>query len=222
MPTLLVMLFVAGARVKHMVMVLALGLMFVPIFWFSGMPGAPLFRHFPQLMQPYQRNRVRAMFAHDAASADKGYQQKMAMEAIGSGGIRGKGFLQIPVGRHVPEAHDDMIFALIGEQFGLLGAAGVIGMFLMLFTAGIEIASNTKEPFGRLIAVGIVAMLACQATINLTVCLGMMPVTGVTLPFVSYGGSSLIASYMAAGLLLNVGQNRPLVIGKEAFEFDEE
>jgi cell division protein FtsW (lipid II flippase) len=115
-----------------------------------------------------------------------------------------------------------MVFALIGEQFGLLGAVAVIGSYLMLFIAGIEIAAATREPFGRLIAVGIVAIVATQASINLTVCLGMMPVTGVTLPFVSYGGSSLIASYMAAGLLLNVGQNRPLMLGKESFEFDED
>jgi cell division protein FtsW (lipid II flippase) len=115
-----------------------------------------------------------------------------------------------------------MIFSLIGEQFGLIGTFAVIGAFLVVFAAGIEISSATKEPFGRLIAIGIVAMLACQSTINLMVCLHMMPVTGVTLPFVSYGGSSLIASYMAAGLLLNVGQNRPLMIGKEAFEFDED
>lgn len=115
-----------------------------------------------------------------------------------------------------------MIFALIGEQFGLVGAVVVLGAFLVLFVAGIEIAAATKEPFGRLIAVGIVAMLACQSSINLMVCLRMMPVTGVTLPFVSYGGSSLIASYMAAGLLLNVGQNRPLMIGRESFEFDDD
>ena len=83
-----------------------------------------------------------------------------------------------------------------------------------------EIAEATKEPTGRLIAVGTVAMLACQTFINLMVCLRLMPVTGVTLPFVSYGGSSLLASYMAAGLLLNVGQNRMLVLSNDAFEFD--
>ena len=143
------------------------------------------------------------------------------MIAFGSGGISGKGVGQIPVGRHVPEAHNDMIFALIGEQFGLFGTIAVLGAYLVLFAAGIEISAATKEPLGRLIAVGVVAMIAAQALINLMVCLRMMPVTGVTLPFVSYGGSSLLASYMAAGLLLNVGQNRPLMIGKQAFEYDE-
>jgi len=237
MPTLLVMLFCAGARVKHMVTVLALGVAFMPIFWFAGprydsdLPDhhrlprleVPVLKYLPQMMKEYQRKRALAMFSHDARSAkNDDYQVNRALTAMGSGGWFGKGFGQIPTGRGVPEAHDDMIFALIGEQFGIVGAFAVIGAFLVLFAAGIEIASGTKEPFGRLIAIGIVAILACQSTINLMVCLHMMPVTGVTLPFVSYGGSSLIASYMAAGLLLNVGQNRPLMIGKESFEFDDE
>jgi cell division protein FtsW (lipid II flippase) len=236
-PTLLVMLFVAGARVKHIVTVLALGVAFMPIFWFAGprydsdQPDhhrlrkleVPVLRYLPSLMKEYQRGRVLAMLAHDPhAAKNEDFQVNQALAALGSGGWFGKGFGQIPTGRRVPEAHDDMIFALIGEQFGLVGAAVVVAAYLILFTAGIEIAAATKEPFGRLIAVGIVALLACQSTINLMVCLRMMPVTGVTLPFISYGGSSLIASYMAAGLLLNVGQNRPLTLGKEAFEFDDD
>jgi rod shape determining protein RodA len=238
MPTLLVMLFCAGARVRHMVSILAMGVAFMPIFWFAGprydsdnkltrhrVPRleVPILKYLPQMMQEYQRKRALAMFTHDARSArNDDYQVNRALTAMGSGGWFGKGFGHIPTGRGVPEAHDDMIFALIGEQFGLVGTFAVIGAFLVVFTAGIEIAAATKEPFGRLIAIGIVAMLACQSSINLMVCMHMMPVTGVTLPFVSYGGSSLIASYMAAGLLLNVGQNRPLMIGKEAFEFDDE
>ena len=220
-PTLLVMLFAAGAKVRHMVTVLGLGLAFLPIFWLSGQPSVPVLRHAPQLMRPYQRQRVLAMFAHDASSEQgSGFQQRQALIAFGTGGWFGKGFGQIPVGRGVPEAHNDMVFALVGEQWGLAGAAFVIVMYLVLFAAGVEVAAATKEPFGRLVAVGIVAMLATQTGINLMVCLRMMPVTGVTLPFVSYGGSSLLASYMAAGLLLNVGQNRPMVLAPKAFEFD--
>jgi rod shape determining protein RodA len=231
MPTLLVMLFVAGARVQHMLMILAMGIVFMPIFWFSGHRYAdlkqtirdpskevPILKYFPSLMQEYQRKRVSDMFGHGSAAS--AYQQEHAMMALGSGSVTGKGAMEIPIGRHVPEAHDDMIFALIGEQFGFVGSVAVLGAYLVLFAAGIEIAAATKEPFGRLVAVGVVAMLAAQASINLMVCLRMMPVTGVTLPFVSYGGSSLLASYMAAGLLLNVGQNRPLMIGKQAFEYD--
>ena len=233
MPTLLAMLFVAGAKVKHMVLVLVLGLLFVPLFWFSGhrysdslekvrdpASEVPVLRYFPSLMKEYQRSRVKAIFSHSPSDAALNYQQDHAVMAFGTGGLSGKGIGQITVGQYVPEAHNDMIFALIGEQFGFFGSAAVLGAYLVLFAAGIEIASATKEPTGRLIAVGVVAMLAVQAAINVMVCLRLMPVTGVTLPFVSYGGSSLMASYMAAGLLLNVGQNRPLMIGKDAFQFD--
>ena len=237
MPMLLVMLFIAGAKVKHIAMVLGLGIAFMPIFWFGGprydsdlpthrrLPKleVPVLRHLPQMMKEYQRKRALAMLSHDPRAAkNDDYQVNQALTALGSGGWLGKGFGEIPTGKKVPEGHDDMIFALIGEQFGLIGCVIVLGSFLGVFIAGIEIAAATKEPFGRLIAVGIVAMLLCQTTINMMVCLRMMPVTGVTLPFVSYGGSSLIASYMAAGLLLNVGQNRPLMLGREAFEFDED
>jgi len=114
-----------------------------------------------------------------------------------------------------------MIFALIGEQFGLVGSFVVIFAYLTIFVISIEIAGSTREPFGRLVAIGIVAMVAAQAFINLLVVTRLMPVTGVTLPFVSSGGSSLIASFMSVGLLLNIGQKRPIVMGQKFFEFDE-
>ena len=113
-----------------------------------------------------------------------------------------------------------MIFAIIGEQFGLIGSLAVIAAYIVLFAAGTEIAAATREPFGRLVAIGIVSFLAAQAFLNLMVVMRLFPVTGVTLPFVSSGGSSLLASYIAAGLLLNIGQNRPTVIARESFEFD--
>ena len=235
-PTLLAMLFVAGAKVRHMAAVLGLGVALVPVFWFAGprydrdgenrvrlrAREVPVLRWLPSMMKEYQRNRVLSMMTRDAA-ANRGsdYQQKMALNAIGSGGWTGKGIGHIPVGLHVPEAQNDMIFSLIAEQLGLVGAGIVVGSYLVLFAAGVEIAATTKEPFGRLIAVGIVALLAAQASINLMVCMRLMPVTGVTLPFVSYGGSSLLASFMAAGLLLNVGQSRTVSFAPESFEYDD-
>ena len=221
-PTLLAMLFVAGAKVRHMATIIGLGVAFVPVFWLSGQPGVPVMRHGPSLMKEYQRGRVRAMLVSDPEAArSSGYQQEQALIALGTGGWTGKGFGHIPVGSTVPEAQNDMVFSLIGEQLGLFGAGAVLFLYAVLFWAGVEIAEATKEPFGRLIAVGIVAMLATQTGINLMVCLRMMPVTGVTLPFVSYGGSSLVASYMAAGLLLNVGQSRSMTLAPEAFQFDD-
>src|SRR5688572_27646559 len=97
------------------------------------------------------------------------YQQERAMISMGSGGISGKGVGEIPMGRYVPEAHNDMIFALIGEQLGFFGSAVVIGAYIVLFAAGIEISASTKEPFGKLLAVGIVALLAGQTFLNLLV-----------------------------------------------------
>lgn len=228
-PILFSMLFVAGARVSHLLTIVMVGVAFMPIAWLAGTddkgePNSrlPGFRYLPTMVKDYQRARVKALFSgeNDPGMMKKeNYQTERAITAFASGGPTGKGPGNIPVGRHVPEAHNDMVFALIGEQFGFLGSAVVLGAYIVLFAAGVEISAATKEPFGKLIALGIVAMLAGQTFINLMVATRLMPVTGVTLPFVSCGGTSLLASYMAAGLLLNVGQNRPLVMAREAFEF---
>lgn len=225
-PALFAMLYVAGAKMWHLLAIVGMGLFMGVFLWVagpaeSGAPGLPVLKHFPTIVKKYQRERVKGMFANDEATQrDVGYQIRRALTAIGSGGATGKGMGNVPVGRHVPEAHNDMVFALVGEQFGFVGSAIVLAAYIVLFTAGIEIAGNTREPFGRLVALGIVATMAGQTFINLMVVLRMMPVTGITLPFVSYGGSSLLASFIAAGLLLNIGQNRPIVMARDSFDFD--
>jgi cell division protein FtsW (lipid II flippase) len=220
LPMLFAMLFAAGAKVRHLLGIVGMGLLLLPMVLLAG-TDAPVFRHFPPLLQKYQRVRIQTLFiANPNNGLRSDFQREQALTAFGSGGIAGKGAGHIPVGIHVPEAHNDMIIALIGEQFGLVGIAIVLAAYLVLFAAGIEIAAATKEPFGRLLAVGIVAMLTAQTFLNLFVCLRLAPVTGITLPFVSFGGSSLLASFLAAGLLLNIGQNRPLVIARSSFEFD--
>jgi rod shape determining protein RodA len=227
-PALFVMLFVAGAKMKHLLLIVALGAALAPIAWWGGTDdrgvahsNIPLMKYLPEMVKNYQRQRVYAMFDNDPRTMEgTGFQQQQALIAMGSGGIAGKGLGKIPVGRRVPEGHNDMVFALIGEQFGFFGSAVVLGAYLVLFVAGIEIAASTREPFGRLVAVGVVSLLAGQTFLNLLVAVKLMPVTGVTLPFISYGGSSLVASFMAAGLLLNIGQNRPLVMAKDSFEFE--
>ncbi|MGF1634705.1 MAG: FtsW/RodA/SpoVE family cell cycle protein [Phycisphaerae bacterium] len=217
-PTTFVMLFVAGAKLKHFAILGGICLALAPVGWLAG-TELPVFRHLPSVVKEYQRERVYAMFRDDEATLmETGFQQHRALIAFGSGGVSGKGAGEIPIGHRVPESHNDMIFALVGEQFGFMGAMVMLVAYVVLFTAGIEIAGNTKEPFGRLLAVGVVACLAGQTFLNIMVCLKLMPVTGVTLPFVSAGGSSLIASFMAAGLLLNIGQNRPWMLSPEAFQ----
>jgi rod shape determining protein RodA len=219
LPTLLAMLLVAGARKRHILAVLGLGLACTPIFWLSG-TDLPVFRHLPEIVHPYQRERVETMFQSDPKTLRQGgYQQERALAAMGSGGLSGKGLGVLAVGRHVPESYNDMIFALIGEQFGFIGSLVVIAAYAIFLAAGIEIAATTKEPFAKLIAVGLVVLIGSQAMLNMMVVMRLFPVTGVTLPFVSYGGSSLLASFVAAGLLLNVGNHRPLVIARQAFEF---
>jgi cell division protein FtsW (lipid II flippase) len=224
-PALFAMLYVAGAKLWHLLAVVGLGLAVAPVMWLAGpasdgAPGLPVLKYLPAMVKPYQRERVVAMFNNDPRTQRQtGYQQHNALVAFGSGGIAGKGAGDVPVGRHVPEAHNDMVFALVGEQFGLIGAIVLLGAYGVLFAAGIEIAGSTREPFGRLVAAGIVAFLAGQTFINLMVAMKLMPVTGITLPFVSYGGSSLIACFLAAGLLLNIGQNRPFVMARDSFEF---
>jgi rod shape determining protein RodA len=219
-PALLAMLFVAGARKSHLVAVVLAGVLLVPLMWFSGMDNVPVLKYGPQLIRDYQRERVYAMLGNDPKTLQEGgYQQQLGLEAFASGGATGRGAGDISIGRHVPEAHNDMVFTLIGEQFGFLGAAVVLGAYIVLFAAGVEIAAATREPFGRLMAIGLVSMIAGQTFLNLMVELKLMPVTGVTLPYISYGGSSLLASYIAAGLLLNIGQHRPLVMARSSFEF---
>jgi cell division protein FtsW (lipid II flippase) len=219
-PTLLAMLYVAGAKARHILLIFSLGLFLTPIFWLSG-EDLPIFRHLPLLVQPYQRQRLASMFLSDAHTAKaSGYQQERALTAMGFGGAAGRGVGNLTVSRHVPEAHNDMIFAVIGEQFGFIGSLVILTAYVVLFAAGVEISANTREPFGRLVALGLVVMLATQSLLNLMVVMHLFPVTGVTLPFISSGGSSLLASYISAGLLLNIGQNRPLVIAREAFEFN--
>lgn len=224
-PALFALLFVAGAKLKHLLGIVFLGAVLVPVAWFAGPapdgPDVPFFRHLPVLLRPYQRARVVALFSRDPEMMQKeGFQAEIAARAISTGHFTGKGVGVIPIGKYVPEGHNDMIFSLIGEQFGFIGILVLMAGFIVLFVAGIEIAAGTREPFGRLVAVGTVSLLASQAFMNMMVTVRLMPVTGVTLPFVSYGGSSLLASFLSAGLLLNIGQNRPLVMSKQSFEFD--
>ncbi|HEY0010049.1 MAG TPA: FtsW/RodA/SpoVE family cell cycle protein [Tepidisphaeraceae bacterium] len=219
-PALFAMLFVAGAKLKHLLGVVGMGAAMLPLMWLSGLEGVPVFEHMPSLVKNYQRERVYAMFNDDPDTlGDKGFQQQWALRAMGSGGIAGRGAGDIVVGRRVPERKNDMIFSLIGEQFGFLGAFVVAGAYLTIFYVGLEIAGSTREPFGRLVACGIVVILAAQSFINLMVVMKLMPVTGVTLPFVSSGGSSLIASFLSVGLLINIGQSRPIVMANDVFEY---
>ncbi len=139
----------------------------------------------------------------DAAGA--GFQSTQASIALGSGGIFGVGLGEsVQKAFYLPEAHTDMIAAVIGEELGLFGISMLVGLYMLLGYAGFRTAQRARDRYGRLLAAALTAMILVQASINLFAVLGLAPLTGVTLPFVSYGNSSLIVTLAAVGLLLNV------------------
>jgi cell division protein FtsW len=156
-------------------------------------------------IEPYRRARVFSFLDpwHDAQGA--GFQTVQALIGLGSGGILGDGLGQgIQKVNYLPEAHTDMIFAVIGEELGLLGTTALIFGYAVFAYAGLRIALVTRDPFAKRLAAGIVALVCGQAVINLAAVLGLAPLTGIPLPFVSYGGSGLVVQLASVGVLLNI------------------
>jgi rod shape determining protein RodA len=164
------------------------------------------------LIQDYQLLRLTAFLDAGDPTLAQGpvFQTRQSVIAIGSGQFGGKGLFQGTQTSlsYVPENHTDFIFTVIGEEFGFVGAATVLGLFLVLIWRGLRIAVIAKDLFGTLLAAGIVAMLTLQVFVNVGMTIGIMPVTGIPLPFVSYGGTSLIVWFATVGLLLNVHMRR--------------
>jgi rod shape determining protein RodA len=164
------------------------------------------------ILDAYQVDRLTAFARAGDASLDRTlrFQTEQSVIAIGSGQVFGKGLFdgtQTALA-FVPENHTDFIFTVVGEEFGFFGAALVLGLFLLLIWRGLRIAVLAKDTFGTLLASGVVAMLALQVFINVGMNVGIMPVTGIPLPFLSYGGTSLIVWFGLIGLLLNVHMRR--------------
>ncbi len=122
----------------------------------------------------------------------------------------------------LPEQHNDFIFAMIGHQWGFIGCALVILAYSLIVFLGMEVATVTNDPFGRLLAIGVVVMIVAQALLNIGMTVGLITITGMTLPFVSAGGSSLWANFLGLGLLVNVAQRRPMLIANPPFEHEDE
>ena len=215
LPVLFVMLFVAGARPRHLATIVVLGCATLPAFYFLG-------------MKEYQQQRIEVLFkqnvADEAWHMGPGYQLRQSLIALGTGGLGGEGYGEGAFVRHnlLPEEHNDFIFAVIGNQWGLLGCVIVILAYVVIIICGLEVAMVTNDPFGRLLAVGVVVMIVVQALLNICMNLGLAPITGMTLPFVSAGGSSLWANFLALGLLVNVAQRRPMLIAHPPFEHEDD
>ena len=158
------------------------------------------------VISEYQVNRLQTFVDPSADTQGAGYQLRQARITVGSGGLLGTGLFNGPQtsGRFVPEQQTDFIFTVAGEQLGFLGSGAILILYLILLMRGFSIARRTSDPFGRLVCTGVIAWFAFQIFENIGMTLGLMPMTGVPLPFISYGGSSMFATLIGIGLLQNV------------------
>ena len=278
-PTLLFMLYVAGARLRHLIVILAMGLFLVFVPWllpvdavrfheqrggfltqklgpvtFYSVDTSKSWRNRPEVPVAYCRFQwrngpiydlqplsLRLMMGTDQTAErarrvaawlrpdderlqrDKGYQPRQARLMLGAGGVNGRSDWNNSDAffRELPDDQTDFIFCVIGGQYGLLGCLGVLVLYGVIFLFGFEIAMLTYDPFARLLVVGVLALLFSQIVINVGMTMGLTPVTGMTLPWISYGGTSLVVNCAALGLLVNVGQHRPILLGKRPFEHED-
>jgi cell division protein FtsW len=165
--------------------------------------------------EPYRRARFFSFLDPWQDPQGAGFQTVQAIIGMGSGGITGEGLGQgISKIFYLPEAHTDMIFAIVGEELGLIGSTAVIAAFAVFAWAGFRIALRCRDPFGKRLAAGITTLVCGQAAVNLCAVLGIAPLTGIPLPFVSYGGSSLIVLLASVGVLLNIAVNDRVVAAR--------
>jgi cell division protein FtsW len=188
----IVLLYTAGARLLH------LGLAVAPAL--VGVIGLLVF-------VPWRLRRLAAFLDPWADAQGKGFQVVQSLIAVGSGGVNGLGFAQ---GKQkmffLPFAHSDFIFAVIGEELGLFGALAVVAVFGLFLWRGVRASLRAPDRFGMLLGIGIVTSIVAQALFNISVVLSLVPTKGIPLPFISYGGSSLVPTLFAVGVLLNISQ----------------
>jgi rod shape determining protein RodA len=250
LPTLYVMLFLAGAKLRHLLGIVLVGtvLMLAPLprtvgpdvdpaelrdraslaYWTQTLgqqrvlvSAAPL-----TVMKHHQVRRIVGWLRQSDPEVlqGHGYHLHHSKVVLGSGMATGRGDWAEgeTYFRMLPDDHTDFIFSVIGGQWGFLGCAGVLALYVVMLVFGIEIAATTYDPFGRLLAAGVLGLMVSQIVINVGMTVGLMPITGMTLPMVSYGGTSLLVNAAAMGLLVNVGQRRPIYLSRRPFEHDED
>ena len=191
-------------------------LIFVKIRWSTlltiGLGGAAILPISWSFLKEYQKRRIITFFNPELDPLGAGYHLIQSKIAVGAGGIIGKGFMkgtQCKLG-FLPEQQTDFIFSALGEEWGLIGSLMIVGLYFMLILWGLRIAVQSKDRFGAILSFGVVAMLFWHIFINIGMVLGMMPVVGIPLPLLSYGGSFLLSTMIGMGLLLNVSMRRYL------------
>lgn len=202
------MTYIAGGDVKH--------LTFIGIICIIITLSALLLSYYDivEIIKPYQLQRLLVFLDPYSDPTDKGWNVIQSMIAVGSGGFFGKGFLNGTQSQldFLPANHTDFIFSVVAEEFGFVGAVVVICIFAVIIWRGLRIARLAKDRYGMLLAVGCVSFFFCHLVINVGMTLGIMPITGIPLPFLTYGGSSLLTSILVIGILLNVGLRRQKIM----------
>ncbi len=200
-------LFIAGLSFKIIQAVLAVVIPFIAFILWDVARETPLLMD--KILKPHQFTRILA-FVDPSRDMDSYYQTEKAINAIGSGQLNGKGLYQGTLNQlsYLPEPHNDFIFSVIGEEFGFIGCSIVLLLLIFIIFRCILIAVSTRDLFSQLIVTGVAGMIAFQTFVNVGVATGIMPNTGMSLPFVSYGGSSMWTNMTAIGLVLNIGMKR--------------
>ncbi len=198
-----IVLYVGGVRLKHLFGLGFIGFAVTAIYLFS---------------EDYQRqrlfafiSRIIALLSGKGEIGEVNFQISQSLIALGSGNLTGLGLgNSIQKYSYLPEAHTDFIFAIIGEELGLVGTILVVVLFVLFMVFGIRVCIKAKDYFGRVMAVGLTSIIIIPAIINISVVIGLLPITGLTLPFISSGGSSLLVSMITAGILLNISRQNSL------------
>ena len=196
LPVFLVILFVAGVRARYLGGLLGMGLLTAPLLWMH--------------LKPYQKQRILTFIDPAKDPLGAGYHLMQSKIAVGSGGLLGKGFLAGTQNRldFLPAQHTDFIFSVLAEEWGFIGALLTLVIFFVIMLRGLEIALHAKDELGTILAAGIVANLVVHIVINVGMVTGLLPITGLPFPLLSYGGSSTLTTLMGIGILLNIRMRR--------------
>ncbi|MEK6733202.1 MAG: FtsW/RodA/SpoVE family cell cycle protein, partial [Candidatus Omnitrophota bacterium] len=195
-PVFFVLLYIWGAKIKHLFFIIGTGLALSPLGWF--------------LLKDYQKERLAVFINPDIDPLGAGYTVIQSKIAIGSGGVFGKGWMSGTQNQlnFLTERHTDFIFSVAGEEWGFAGGVILLVLYYILVKRAFEIAKKTDDPCGVLVACGMATMIGIQVLVNISMTMGFMPVVGLPLPLVSYGGSSLLVTMAALGILESIALHR--------------
>jgi rod shape determining protein RodA len=202
------MFFLAGVRIWKFLTLIGVAIATVPVAW--------------QLMRGYQQQRILTFLNPESDPLGSGYHILQSKIALGSGGLFGKGFLEGSQSHlnFLPEKETDFIFTMLAEEFGLVGGLGLIGLYVLVVGYGIAIAIRARSQFGRLVAHGVTTTLFLYLFINVAMVMGLIPVVGVPLPMISYGGTAMLTIMLGFGMVIGVSVHRDVRIGRAGVEED--